>query len=78
MYLFSVLLSFSMLFGNVPRKKEAKIANSMQSIDIYVSIVLIPPWDFNLNNVCFLVFFFFFLARPFRLAVNMTNGASQI
>ena len=31
-YLFSVLLSLCFLAGNVVRKKEAKIANSMESI----------------------------------------------
>ena len=49
-----------MLLGNVPRKNEVKIANSMQSINIYVLNCIILPWDFNLNNVCLLFLFFFF------------------
>ena len=43
----------------VEHNVEAKIANSMQSIKIYVLNCIILPWDFNLNNV-YLLFFFFF------------------
>lgn len=76
-----------MFLGNVPRKKEAKIANSMQSINIYVLNCINSTLGFQ-SKQCMLArfFLFFFFGKTLLLGreydelsfANITNSAEVI
>ena len=63
MYLFSVLLSLCFLAGNLVRKKEAKIANSMQSISKVIAWFVVI---FGINTTSDISKLFYIISRAVR------------